>query len=125
MREERPGRAEAYDRIEEKYADWRSTQPPRPPSRRAYAAQNLLSEGMSKIVLTAIGVGTGVVLLILAGVAFWTAAWWGNIDRTGAATGYALTGFFLAIAGLGAILSTWNHMFRVLDPNRAQSAAHH
>lgn len=79
---------------------------------------------MSKIVLTAIGMGIGLTLLVLAAVSFWVSAWWWGYDRSGAGTGYAIVGFFLIVAGLGATIGTWNHLFRVLDPNRAP-AAHH
>ncbi len=74
---------------------------------------------MSKVVLTVIGVGIGLTLLVLAGIAFWTAAWWSDFERSGAVVGYSVVGFFLTIAGLGAVIGTWNHIFRVLDPARA------
>lgn len=67
---------------------------------------------MSKMVLLGIGVGTGVVLLALAALSFVNAGQWGEIARDGAAVGYALVGFFLVIAGLGAIIATWNHLYR-------------
>lgn len=76
---------------------------------------------MSKMVLLAIGVGTGLALLALAALSFANAASWGDIARDGAAVGYAVVGLFLLIAGLGAIVSTWNHLFRAA----AQPAGHH
>lgn len=67
---------------------------------------------MSRTVLLAVGVGLGLALLALAALSFANAAEWGDIARDGAAVGYALVGVFLLIAGLGAIVATWNHLFR-------------
>lgn len=75
---------------------------------------------MSKMVLLAVGVGLGLMLLALAALSISNAAAWGDIARDGAAVGYALVGFFLTIAGLGAIFATWNHLFRA-----AGRSAHH
>ncbi|MGI9181246.1 MAG: hypothetical protein ACR2H9_12210 [Longimicrobiaceae bacterium] len=125
MSRPRKGRAETFDKIEAKYEQWESAQPPPPPSERAYAVQHLTGGAMSKVVLTAIGMGIGFTLLVLAAVAFWNSAWWWGYDRDGAGTGYAIVGVFLVIAGLGATIGTWNHIFRVLDPNRAPSHAAH
>ncbi len=68
--------------------------------------------GMSKTVLMGIGVGIGLVLLLLAALSYGNAASWGGLGRDGAAVGYTLVGFFLTIAGLGAILATLNHNLR-------------
>lgn len=75
---------------------------------------------MSKMVLLAIGVGLGLTLLALAAFSFTNAGQWGGIARDGAAVGYSLVGFFLTIAGLGAVFATWNHLFRA-----AGRSAHH
>jgi len=75
---------------------------------------------MSKMVLLGVGVGLGVMLLALMALAFTNAGRWAAIDRDGAAVGYSLVGFFLTIAGLGAIVATWNHLFRA-----AGRSAHH
>ena len=72
------------------------------------------SSDMSRMVHAAIGIGIGVVLLALAAYAFYSASYWGSFGREGAQTGYTLTGLFLLIAGIGGILATWNHNFRVL-----------
>jgi len=69
---------------------------------------------MSRLVFTAIGVGIGFVLLLLAVYAFFTASYWSGFGRDGAAVGYTLVGVFLLIAGGGGIIATWNHNFRVL-----------
>jgi hypothetical protein len=70
--------------------------------------------GMERTVFAAIGIGIGAILLLLAVYAFVTAAGWGAIGQDGAAVGYSLVGFFLTIAGIGGILATYNHNFRVL-----------
>lgn len=75
---------------------------------------------MSKMILLAIGVGLGLTLLALAALSLSTAASWGGIDRDGAVTGYSVVAFFLTIAGLGAIVATYNHLFRA-----AGRSAHH
>ena len=69
---------------------------------------------MSRMIPAAIGIGLGVLLLALAGLSFYTAGSWAEFGRDGAQTGYALAGVFLTIAGLGGIVATWNHNFRVL-----------
>ena len=75
---------------------------------------------MSKMVLLAVGVGVGLMLLALMALSITNAIRWGAIDRDGAAVGYSLVGFFLTIAGLGAIFATLNHLFRA-----AGRSAHH
>lgn len=77
--------------------------------------------GMGRMVLMGIGAVTGLVLLALAGLSFVNAAKWGDYARDGAALGYTLVGFFLTLAGIGALLATWNHNFRVVGG----AAAHH
>ncbi len=68
---------------------------------------------MSKMVLMGIGGGIGVLLLAMAAFSFVTSGEWAEISRDGASTGYLVVGFFLTIAGLGAIIATFNHLFRV------------
>jgi hypothetical protein len=70
---------------------------------------------MGRTVFAAIGMGIGAILLLLAVYAFVTAAGWGALGQDGAAVGYTLVGFFLTLAGVGGILSTYNHNFRVLN----------
>ena len=77
---------------------------------------------MGRTVFAAIGIGIGAILLLLAIFAFVTAAKWGGLGQDGAAVGYTLVGFFLTLAGIGGILSTYNHNFRVL--NRAGGGHH-
>jgi hypothetical protein len=69
---------------------------------------------MGRTVFAAIGIGIGLLLLLLAVLAFATAAKWSGLGRDGAAVGYTLVGVFLTLAGVGGILSTYNHNYRVL-----------
>jgi hypothetical protein len=126
MRRRRDGAESTFETVRARYDAWAASRPPRP----AYDASWSPREpepplAMGKLVLTAIGVGTGVVLLALAGYAFYSAAWWADAGREPAAIGYATVGVFLIVAGVGAIAATLNHMFRVLDPNRRAAPAHH
>jgi hypothetical protein len=76
---------------------------------------------MGKTVYAAIGFGIGALLLLLAVWAFTVAAKWSGLDRDGAATGYTLVGVFLVISGVGGIIATWKHSFRVLARGRSPS----
>lgn len=67
---------------------------------------------MNRMIPMGIGAGAGLTLLALALLSFSNAAKWSDVARDGAATGYTLVGFFLTVAGLGAIFATWNHLFR-------------
>lgn len=67
---------------------------------------------VSKIVVMAVGAGTGLILLALAVLSFVTASRWSDALREGAAVGYVVVGVFLAAAGLAAIIGTWNHNYR-------------
>ena len=71
---------------------------------------------MERTVFAAIGIGIGAILLLLAIFAFVTAARWGSLGQDGA------VGFFLTLAGIGGILATYNHNFRVLTRS---NAGHH
>lgn len=108
-----------YGSIARKFDEWVEIQkdkpaPARVRSNRPYVHEPHEESDMGRTVFAAIGIGIGLVLLILAGLSFATAARWGGFDRDGAVVGWTLTGFFLLVAGFGAILSTWNHNFRVL-----------
>lgn len=112
--------------VRERYNRWEGHEPPR---RRAAGIGSVLdnvaiSDEAIRMVGLALGVGTGLLILALAALAFYTAWQWGEIHRDGAATGYTLVGFFLTVSGVGAVLATLNHNYRVLNPNRA-TAAHH
>ena len=73
---------------------------------------------MGKTVGAVIGTGIALILLALAAVAFYTAAWWSGYDRDAGVVGYTLVGVFLTVAGLGGLIAVWNHHTRVLNPNR-------
>jgi hypothetical protein len=115
-----------YGRVREQYDEWVEMERDRPArpfvrSRRTSTPPETGGFEMGKTVFAAIGIGIGVVILVLAGLAFWSAASWSQFGRDGAVVGYALSGFFLTVSGLGAIIATWNHIFRVLArPGGAQ-----
>lgn len=111
---------QTYGRIREKYEAWvenEANRPERDRLRRVDPAPVVTyreSSDMSRLISAAIGIGLGVLLLALAGYAFYTASYYGSFERAGAQTGYTLVGVFLIIAGVGGIAATWNHNFRVL-----------
>lgn len=113
--------ARTYDEVRRKFRDWHDTRPPAKPRRRYSPSKPLLSPGISRALLTAIGAGIGVILLVLAALSIWRASMWGTIDRGGGAVGWGLVGFFLIVAGLSAIFATWNHNYRT----PARPAPHH
>lgn len=121
------GGQRTFDTIRSRYDDWAANRPPRPVA----AYEDWTPHGdeptisMGKIILTAIGVGTGVLLLAFAAFAFWSASQWGDFGREAASIGYMVVGCFLIVAGVGAIWATLNHNFRVLDPNRRPAHGHH
>lgn len=116
-----------YDGVRDKYDEFLEIQSRKPvlqrtlPPQRPYTPQPDSESDMGKIVFTAIGVGIGVILLALAGYAYYVARTWGDAGLTGASTGYTVVAFFLTVAGVGGIAATLNHNFRVL----ARPARHH
>lgn len=109
-----------YQDVERRFDSYEANRPP-PERRRYVAGRPFVTEGVLCAIFTAVGVGTGLLLLGLAAVSFYAASTWEGIARNGAAVGYNVTGFFLTIAGLGAIVATWNHNYRVPD----RPPAHH
>jgi hypothetical protein len=108
-----------YQGIADKYDEWLQIQkskpaPARVRSSKPYVHERHQDSDMGRTVFAAIGIGIGLVLLLLSGLAFATAARWGSYELASAQVGWNLVGFFLLVAGLGAIISTWNHNFRVL-----------
>ncbi|MQA91317.1 MAG: hypothetical protein GEU90_13995 [Gemmatimonas sp.] len=109
-----------YGKIRRQYDEWvesERTRPARNYLRREEPPslhEQRKSTDMSRMVFAAIGVGIGIVLLGLAGIAFASASSWADFGREGAQVGYTLAGIFLTIAGLGGIAATLNHNFRVL-----------
>jgi hypothetical protein len=108
-----------YDQYSEIAASKPVAAPRGLPPQRPYVPAPQEAE-MGRTVFAAIGIGIGAILLLLAILAFATAAKWSGLDRDGAAVGYTVVGFFLTLAGVGGILSTYNHNFRVLDRTGAQ-----
>lgn len=108
-----------YDSVRDRFRQWREANP-RPEPRSALSFPEV-SDATARMVGTAAGFGAGAFLLLLAVTAFVAARSWVEVERSGAAVAYALTGVFLTIAGLGAIIATYNHSFRVLT----RSASHH
>ena len=98
--------------VRDRYRQWNQANP-RPRSPSAIGMPEL-SEGAERMLALAAGFGTGALLLLLAATAYAAAGSWGGLDRSGARVAYFLTGFFLTVAGLGAIGATYNHVFRVL-----------
>ncbi len=109
-----PDGESSYKSVRDRFDNW-SAANPTPKSRSALGFPDVnIPEGVIRAVALAVGVGTGALLLVLAVTAYYAAATWAEIDRSGAALAYALVGVFLTIAGLGASLGTLNHVFRVL-----------
>jgi hypothetical protein len=81
----------------------------------------VLSDAAERVVGMAAGFGIGTILLVLALVAATAARSWAAVDRSGAVVGYSIVTLFLTLAGLGAIIATWNHAFRVIPGD----APHH
>jgi hypothetical protein len=116
-----------FDTVRSRYDTWAENRPPRPvASYEDWTPHGPEPEiSMGKMITTAIGVGVGLLLLILAALAFYTASNWAAFGREPAVIGYTLAGCFLIVAGVGGILATLNHNFRVLDPNRRPAHGHH
>jgi hypothetical protein len=116
-----------YGSIARRYDEWVEIRASRPALERVlppplpYTPEPQNTD-MGKNVSAAIGVVIGLLLLALAALSFHSAYVWAELARDGAATGYTVVGIFLAIAGLGGIIATLNHNFRVLAPGARHSA---
>jgi hypothetical protein len=116
-----------YGSIARRYDEWVEIRARRPALERVlppplpYTPEPQNTD-MGKNVSAAIGVVIGLLLLALAALSFHSAYVWAELARDGAATGYTVVGIFLAIAGLGGIIATLNHNFRVLAPGARHSA---
>lgn len=108
-----------FDTVRDRYKDWfgsggREPLPGRTISEGHQDVDSQASGGdMGKMLGTAAGVGIGLVLLVLAVLSYRNAGWWNGMGRDGATVGYTVVGFFLTVAGIGAVLATLNHNFRV------------
>jgi hypothetical protein len=110
---------ETYGRIADQYDRWVEDEAQRPERKRVVAppqpyAPKPQAPDMSRLVFAAIGIGIALLILVLAAISYAAAIHWAGLHRDGASTGYAVVGAFLTIAGVGGLLSTWNHNFRVL-----------
>ena len=108
-----------YGRIREKYDAWMQNEAERPERDRLRRVDHYEhvpqgSSEMSRLIPAVIGFGIAVLLLALAGYAFYTSGFYGDHVRDGAQTGYAVVGVFLLIAGIGGLFAVYNHNFRVL-----------
>ncbi|MDQ3389470.1 MAG: hypothetical protein M3483_08205 [Gemmatimonadota bacterium] len=106
-----------FDTVRARYREWFGQEARPLPGRDAadgseYWEREPSGDRKSRVVGMGIGATIGVALLALAGLSLRAAVEWSGIARGGASTGYALIAIFLVIAGLGCILSTWNHSFR-------------
>jgi hypothetical protein len=108
-----------YDSVRDRFRQWREANP-RPEPRSALSFPEM-SDATERMVGTAAGFGAGAFLLLLAATAFLAARSWAGVERSSATVAYTLTGVFLTIAGLGAVIATYNHVFRVLS----RPASHH
>jgi hypothetical protein len=116
---------DTYADVSRKYDEFMDIQADKPVLQRAvpqkpYSLPAEPDSDMGKMVLTAIGVGIGIFLVILGSIAFYAAYTWADYALDGAATGYTLVGIFLFIAGFGGIAATINHNFRVLARPRGE-----
>jgi hypothetical protein len=80
-----------------------------------------IPEHIARPMSMVVGLGIGAVLLALCATSFVAMRSWAAIDRSGAVTAYALTAFFLFVAGAGCIIATLNHHLNVLK----KDAPHH
>lgn len=103
---------ETYGTVRDRFRQWRESNPrTRGPSALRFPD---VSDQAERGVGMVVGFGAGVLLLVLAVVAYTASGSWSEIERGGARVAYFLSGFFLTVAGLGALGATWNHLFRVL-----------
>jgi hypothetical protein len=104
--------------VQGRYDAWRTDNPPPPRQPALDFSDGIpipeLSPEAGRVVFTAIGVGIGLTLLVLAVLAFHTSATWAHVGRDGAQVGWFLVGCFLTIAGLGGTIASYNHNYRVM-----------
>lgn len=116
-----------YGSIARRYDEWVKIRGDRPVVKTLQAPQPNIPEpqrkDMGKNVSAAIGVVIGLLLIAIGAKSLYSAHLWSELARDGAATGYTVVGIFLLIAGIGGIIATLNHNFRVLAPG-AQRSAH-
>lgn len=110
--------------VSRKFDEFQEARPAAPVGKRAYShgAETALLMVTSRPVALLLGFGVALVLLALAVYAFSAAAAWAGINRNGALVGYTIVGLFLIVAGVGGLLATWNHNFRI--PKQPPPAHH-
>lgn len=106
---------ETFRTVEGRYQSFEEAHP-KQHSRSAIANIRIpvLSDEAEKGVGTALGFGLGALLLLLCAVCVAASRSWAALDRSGAQLAYAIAAFFLLLAGLGGIVATYNHIFRVI-----------
>ncbi|HEU0013161.1 MAG TPA: hypothetical protein VFQ45_05730 [Longimicrobium sp.] len=102
---------DTFGTVRDRYRQW-STANPRPRGPSAIGMPEL-PESAVRLLGTAVGMGTGALLLALAALAAYAAGTWAD-TRPSAQVAWTIVAFFLTLAGLGAIIGTWNHFQRVL-----------
>lgn len=109
---------QTFSTVRDRFRAWRAAHPAEPSAPMLDFSEGLplpeLSEETGRVVFTATGVLIGVVLLVLMIVAITATISWTRLARDGAAVGYGLVAFFLIIAGLGGIIASINHNYRVM-----------
>ncbi len=121
MKKDDDGAGGTFNTVRDRYDRWDETRP-EPVYRGPPQAVRNEDSGMARLVTGAVGMGIGALLLLLSLYSFWVSLQWAGVARGGAAVGYGLVGFFLLIAGLGGLLGTYNHNFRVFS--RPPAAPH-
>jgi high-affinity nickel permease len=107
---------ETFRTVEGRYQSFEEANPPQRSRRSALANVRIpvMSDAAEKTVGTALGFGLGALLLLLAVVCIAASRSWAGLERSGATVAYAIAAFFLLLAGVGGIVATFNHVFRVI-----------
>jgi hypothetical protein len=110
--------------VSQKFDEFQEIKPTPPAGKRAYShgAESALLMVTSRPVAVVVGFGVSLLVLALAAYAFSAAVSWARVDRSGARVGYTIVGFFLTVAGVGGLLATYNHNFRL--PKQGAPAHH-
>jgi hypothetical protein len=111
-----------FDSVRKRHGEWREDNPIAPYRSALDFSEGLpipeLKPSVAKWVFLVMGLGIGTGLLALAAVSLAASRSWTEAGRDGAALGYALPVLFLLVSGLGCILATYNHNFKVMNAVR-------